>query len=58
MSEVTIATMRMMEYISAVRIPRLKPMVATMISMAPRAFMPAPSERASQWPSLLTRAPM
>ena len=47
-SDVTTATMRMIEYISAVRIPRVKPMVATMISMAPRAFMPAPSDSASQ----------
>jgi hypothetical protein len=58
MTDVTTATMRMMEYISAVRIPRLKPMVATMISIAPRAFIPAPSESASQWPSRLARAPM
>ena len=56
-SDVTTATIRMMEYISAVRMPRVKPMVATMISMAPPAFMPAPRDNASQWPWRLARAP-
>ncbi len=47
----------MIEYISLVSTPKLRPMVATMISSAPRAFMPAPSDRASQWPRRLSRAP-
>ena len=57
MSEVTIAVRRMIEYICGVRMPRLRPIVATMISIAPRAFMPAPSESPSQWPSRASRAP-
>ena len=57
MREVAIAVRRMIEYIFGVRIPRVRPIVATMISIAPRAFIPAPRESASQCPSRVKRAP-
>ncbi len=47
-NDVTIATMTMIENICGVRIPSDRPMVATTISIAPRAFMATAIEAASQ----------
>ena len=49
MSDVVIAMITMIENMSCVRIPTWSPIVATMISIAPRAFSPAPRLRAVQW---------
>ena len=57
MSEVAIATMTTIEYISTLSTPRLRPMVATMISIAPRAFIPEPSASRSQWEIPQAQAP-
>ena len=42
MMEVAMAISTMMEYMSCESTPSCRPMVAMMISMAPRAFRPAP----------------
>ena len=47
-NDVTIATMTMIENICGVRMPSDRPMVATTISIAPRAFMATAIEAASQ----------
>ncbi len=47
-NDVTIATTTMMENICGVRIPSERPMVATTIPIAPRAFMATAIEAASQ----------
>ena len=46
--EVTIAITTMMENICCVRIPSARPIVATTIPIAPRAFMATAIEAASQ----------
>jgi hypothetical protein len=48
MNEVTIAIMTMIENISGVRIPRARPIVATTIPIAPRAFIATAIDAASQ----------
>ena len=47
-NEVTIAIMTMIENICGVRIPSDRPMVATTISIAPRAFIATAIDAASQ----------
>jgi hypothetical protein len=58
MSDVAMAMTTMIENMSCVRMPSWRPTVAMMISIAPRAFRPAPKLRAVQW-SLppMSRAP-
>ncbi len=48
MKDVTMATMTMIENICGLKIPSDRPMVATTISMAPRAFMATAIDAASQ----------